>query len=149
MFSVREVGAEDYPVIGRMHRKLFSGGTRSIPSYSKGYWWLLYFDDLPHREPEPVGFAGMCQSFRYSNVGYLVRAGVLPRAQGLGLQKRLIRVRMSKARRLGWVYLVTDTWPDNYPSANSLISCGFRLYSPPKKERWAAHKGSLYWRKEL
>ena len=64
-------------------------------------------------------------------------------------QPSVIRVdkptRVDKARRLGWNWLITDTY-DNPASSNSLISCGFKLYDP--NVPWGT-KGALYWRKKL
>jgi GNAT superfamily N-acetyltransferase len=107
--------------------------------FSKGFWWIAY------DEGAPVAFGGLTQSSQYSDVGYLCRSGVLPSHQGRGLQKRLIKARERKARKLGWNWLRTDTH-DNPASSNSLISCGFRLYQPYRP--WA-FKHSLYFRKKL
>jgi hypothetical protein len=63
----------------------------------------------------------------------------------MGLQKRLIRVRERMARELGWAWLITDTF-QNPPSANSLISCGFKNFAPTKPWGFA---GANYWRKKL
>ena len=103
----------------------------------RGHWWVAYTED-----DRPVGFAGLIRSHSWSNAGYMCRAGVLLQFQGYGLQKRLIQARVRKARSLNWEWLLTDT-TDNPPSANSLISMGFKLYEPSKP--WA-NKNSLYWR---
>lgn len=73
------------------------------------------------------------------------RAGVIPSHRGKGLQTRMIAVRVAKAKRLGWKYVLTYTH-DNCPSANNLIDCGFKLYDP--RNPYAAD-GSLYWRIKL
>jgi GNAT superfamily N-acetyltransferase len=104
-----------------------------------GHWWVA-FDGT-----NPIGFAGMVQSIRWSDAGYMCRAGVVRSHRGKGLQKRLIRVRERKARQLGWNWLVTDT-RGNPPSGNSLISCGFRLFTPSNP--WG-HEDAIYWRKAL
>ena len=67
-----------------------------------GYWWIVY-DSLNL----PCAFAGLVRSVRWTNVGYLCRAGVLPSHRGYGVQKRLIRARIRQARALGWNWLVT------------------------------------------
>lgn len=41
--------------------------------------------------------------------------------------------------------MISDT-TDNFPSANSLISKGYKLYAPSKP--WA-YEITLYWRKKL
>ncbi len=99
-------------------------------------FWLAY-----HKN-KPIAYAAMAPSQQWANVGYLCRAGVLPEYRGLGIQKRLIRVRVAYARKLGYLAVVTDT-TDNPASANSLISCGFKLYQPFFP--WA-FKHTCYWR---
>jgi predicted acetyltransferase len=75
---------------------------------------------------------------------YLSRAGVVPSARGKGLQKRMIRLRVAFARAHdAGATVITDCTFDNYASANSLMTCGFRLYSPER--RWSFHD-ALYWR---
>lgn len=105
----------------------------------KGWWWLAVKDG------HPVGFANLCKSSQWGDAGYLARSGVLGSARGKGLQKRMIRVRESKARALGLRWLVTDT-NCNPASANSLITCGFKMFDPTNP--WA-DKMACYWKKEL
>ena len=105
-----------------------------------GHWWVVYT-----QTGIPVGFAGMRRSYQWGDAGYLCRAGVLPEYQGHGLQKRLIDVRIRKAKALNWAWLITDT-TDNPASANSLISKGFKLYEPSVP--WG-YKHSLYWRLQI
>lgn len=105
----------------------------------RGWWWIAYDSQLP------IGFCGMYLSSNWANTGYLCRAGILPEYRGKGLQKRLIRVRERKARKLGWTHLVTDTY-NNPASANNLISCGYRNYLP--RTPWGAD-GVNYWIKRL
>jgi GNAT superfamily N-acetyltransferase len=109
-------------------------------SASQGYWWIAYTD-----KNIPVGFAGLTRSNSWFDCGYLCRAGVIWEYQGKGIQKRLIRVREAQARKLKWNWLISDTY-QNPASANSLISCGFKLFEPTSP--WA-FKTSLYWRKRL
>lgn len=108
-------------------------------STQEGWWWLATDDG------HPLGFAGLVQSSQWSDTGYLCRAGVLEKARGNGLQKRLIQARERKARALGWKWLVTDTY-ENPASANSLISCGFRMFKPSNP--WGAD-GVCYWKKAI
>ena len=105
-----------------------------------GYWWIATTADNVD-----CGFGGLVNSVRWSDCGYLCRAGVVPNSRGQGLQKKLIRVRVNKAKALGWNWLVTDTH-DNPASANSLIACGFKMFEPSSP--WGA-RGTLYWRKKL
>lgn len=104
-----------------------------------GYWWVL------EDNSRPIGFAGLHPSMKYVGVGYLCRAGVVKDCRGKGLQKRLIRVRVNKAKALGWQWLMTDTC-NNPASANSLIACGFQTFTPSKP--WGPD-GAIYWRKRL
>lgn len=106
----------------------------------EGAWWVAYDG------ASPVAFASVRPSAQFGDCGYLSRAGVLSSHRGRGLQKRLIRVREQYARRQGWRWLLTDTAPGNSPSANSLITCGFRLYTPTRP--WGL-QGACYWRKPI
>ena len=105
----------------------------------KGWWWIAYDDD------KPVGFAGLVRSASWADCGYLCRAGVLPNYRGKGIQKRLIDLRIRKARRVGYRWVISDT-RDNHASANSLIARGFRMFSPTKP--WG-FSDTLYWRLKL
>ena len=105
-----------------------------------GWWHVVHTE----RE-ETIGFSGMVPSRKWCDCVYLCRSGILPEHQGNGLQKRLIRTRLAKARALGYKWAVTDTY-ENPASSNSLISAGFRLFTPT--EPWAG-KGSLFWRVKL
>lgn len=112
----------------------------TLPDFTKGWWWILY-----DRNKYPAGFAGLVPSSRWIDCGYLSRAGILSYHRGKGLQKRLIRARVIKARKLGYEYLFSDTH-DNVPSVNNLIACGFKLYEP--RTPYGAEK-TLYWRLKI
>lgn len=56
-----------------------------------------------------------------------------------------MRALESKARRMGWSRIVTDTH-DRPVSANNIISAGYRLYTPPHP--WG-FPNTLYWIKDL
>ena len=124
--------------LGMLQEKCLPEDTPYDTNY--GYWWIVY-DALNL----PCAFAGLVRSVRWTNVGYLCRAGVLPGHRGRGVQKRLIRARIRQAKALGWDYLITDTYL-NPASSNSLIACGFKLYEPLKP--WGV-KETLYWRLNL
>lgn len=104
-----------------------------------GVWWLM------DHGPLHVGFACATPSLQHAKGIYLSRSGILPAYRGKGLQKRLIRVRLNWAKRSGYTVAVSDT-TDNHPSANSLIACGFKLYTPPIAYGYTR---TLYWRKAL
>jgi L-amino acid N-acyltransferase YncA len=107
---------------------------------TQGYWWMVY-----DSSNSACAFAGLVPSSRWARTGYLCRSGVLPSHRGRGTQKCLIRARVRHARKLGWEWLITDTY-HNPASANSLIACGFKMFDPTVP--WGA-KGTLYWRFRL
>lgn len=140
MYRIREVDGDDEEVadtIKYLHTLTF-GDTAPMVNPEDGMWWLVDY------QREPVGFAGLDVS-THEATGYLCRSGVLHEHRGQGLQKRLIRVREAKARRLGWKWMHTDT-ADNPPSANSLIGVGYRMFNPDFP--WGLPR-SIYWRKKL
>ena len=111
----------------------------TLDDITSGAWWVAYVDGTP------VGFCAIRRSSRWSNTGYLCRAGVRPKFRGQGVQKKLIRVRERYAKKIGWNWLISDTF-ENAASANSLISCGFKMYIPSRKY---GADGTCYWRKKL
>jgi GNAT superfamily N-acetyltransferase len=121
-----------------LQQKCLPGDTPS--DTTTGWWWVVY-DALNL----PCAFAGLIPSVRWTDTGYLCRAGVLSSHRGQGVQKRLIRARIRQARALGWEWLITDTY-QNPASANSLIATGFKMYEP--SQPWGA-KETLYWRLKL
>lgn len=140
-YQVRQADTRDAEISAILERLQLQCLPNDIPQKTdKGYWWLCYTE-----ANIPIGFAGMVPSIRWEQTGYLSRAGVLEAHQGRGLQKRLIRVRILRAKQLGWRYLLSDT-SENPASANSLISCGFKMYEPMRPY---GLKTSLYWRKKL
>jgi len=70
-----------------------------------------------------------CGCLYSSKICVFVRAWVQKEYRGQGWQKRMIKVR-ERAARKGCSAIVTYTTPDNFPSANSLIRCGFLLHEP-------------------
>ena len=105
----------------------------------RGYWWLAYEGE------RPVAFAGLIQARGSNDTGYFKRAGVLPCARGNGLQLRLMRARIAKAKKLGWTWIVSESTGTAH-SANNFILAGFKVYYPA--EPWA-FKTSIYWIKKL
>ena len=118
-----------------LQKKILPEDTAYQPD--RGHWWIAYAED-----GKPVGFAGLVRSMRWSDTGYLCRAGVMEGYNGHGLQKRLISARIAQARKLGWNWLITDT-TDNPASANSLINAGFKMYTPGAP--WS-FKNACYWK---
>lgn len=91
-------------------------------------WWII------EDKNQIVAYCGHCfvQWSMTNHYIYFNRAWVKKDYRGKGLQKRLIRVRIRNAKKLTNTIL-TYTIKDNYPSINSLISCGFKLYEPEYK----------------
>lgn len=137
MISIRRAGDEHIDVLRRLHREALP--TDRFPNFRHGWWWIAY------RDGEPVGFAGMTPSARWADAMYFARAGVLPCARGLGLQRRLITARERFARSHGMRWLISDT-RENPHSANNLIRAGFLTYLPSKP--WG-FRTATYWRKKL
>lgn len=140
-FVVKMANGEDDTVariLRDLHTRTFGDSAPQIePEY--GHWWIAWLKD------RAAGFCGLKISQSSPGDGYLHRAGVLAQHRGNGLQRRFIRVREALARELGMSRMVTDT-TDNVASANSLMSCGYRLYTP--EGPWA-FSSSLYWQKPL
>lgn len=111
----------------------------TIPVYPKigAHWWVLGGDYLQ-------GFAGL--RIWNATSAFLCRAYVRPEFKGLGYHKRFIRVREKAARAWGLQTLATYTHPANLASANNLISCGFKLYTPHSP---FGVEGALYFKKDL
>lgn len=105
-----------------------------------GLWWVAEEDG------NPVGFACVQQSMRFTDTWYLSRAGVMPAARGLGLQRKFIRLRVNAARKAGKVWCISDVNNDNPVSQRNLIKCGFEPYWPTYT--WGLPT-STYWRKKL
>lgn len=125
--------------ITQMHSTCFPG--YDIPGFAGGHWWIAY------QKASPVAFCALWRSSKRAKAGYLARAGVLPKARGQGLQRRMIKTRERAARELGWHTMLCDTVQDNVRSANNLIKCGYELYVP--REKWAPDPAALYWIKTL
>jgi GNAT superfamily N-acetyltransferase len=140
MFSVRRVDGsqETQAALLRWLQLETLGGDEPLAT-TTGWWWIAYHSG------QPVGFCGLRRSAQWFDTAYLCRAGVLKQFRGKGLQKRLIRVRERHAKRLKMNWLITDTY-NNPQSANSIISCGFKMFTPSKP--WGADE-TCYWRKKL
>ena len=93
------------------------------------------------------GYCGFCAALYLSYPGcFLSFAGVHPRSRGQGLQKRMISVRETWARKLQCNWAFTYTAPWNLASSNNLIKSGYTLYEP---QEYYGQDDSLYWQKVL
>ena len=106
------------------------------------WWWIVWDED-----GEPVGFGGVKLLPHERGVGYLCRVGVLYRARGHKLQRRLIRAREAFLKERGRGMSLTYTNLDNSASNNNLIKCGYMTYNPDYD--WAGRDNVIYWRKSL
>lgn len=126
----------DKRTIKRLHKKLFNGD-RFYDEYFAA--WVV-----ENAKGKVVGF---CLLGEWSpGVAFLARAGLLEKARGQGLHKRLIRVRERLARQLGYESMSTYTAIESVSSSLNLERAGYRLYTPndaPFPGNW------LYWTKEL
>ena len=128
----------DKPLIEYLDSRLFSDEER-VDNVETSAWWVGWDED------RPGAYAG-ARLVPGTKFVFMSRAGVLPEARGGGLQKRLLRLRLRWAKAQGATAAITYTHPHNVISANNLITCGFRMYTP----EWAwVGKEFLYWRKEL
>lgn len=101
-------------------------------------WWIGY-------DEKTCGcFAGLKNVGH--DTGFLCRVAVLKAYRGIGLHRRLIKVREKKAREIGLRWLITYTHPLNLKSANNLIECGFKMYQPQNPY---GMEDALYFRKAL
>lgn len=136
--------AHDVAAVAKYQEYLFPNDAPVDPASS--LWWVVREKTGGRDAGAFAGFAGLRVAFPDSPVvGYLSLCGVAGWARGLGIQRALIRKRIAKAKELGVLRVVTDTY-NNPASANNLIACGFRTYMPD--EPWKAD-GSVYWFKDL
>jgi GNAT superfamily N-acetyltransferase len=70
-----------------------------------------------------------CGSIYSKGICIFNRAWVKKSHRGQGIQRRMIKTRLKAASTFCHI-AITYTTLDNFPSANNLIDCGFRLYLP-------------------
>lgn len=141
MYRIREVDATDDDIsdtIVDLHRATFLD-TAPIPAFDQGHWWIGYLRN------EPVSFAALIESDRYPLTGYFHRVGVMDGHRGHRLQQRHMRVMEARAKRNGWIALVSDT-TDNVPSANNFVAADWRMFVPDFP--WSL-PAALYWKKAI
>jgi GNAT superfamily N-acetyltransferase len=93
---------------------------------------------------EAVGFCSAVL-LPWDKTVFLSSAVVFRAARGNGWQRRMIRHRLRWAARHGMTDAVTYTVRENWPSAVSLLGCGFRTYEP--RHAWAGRV--WYWHRAL
>lgn len=119
-----------------MHKLIFPADDFHTSTNNK-YWIAKHYDT-------PVAFCigTICEG----NVLFLCRAGVIDSFQGLGLHRRLIRVRESYAARYGINSIVTYASRYNHKSWITLIKMGYKVYEPAYF--WGT-KSAVYFQKKL
>lgn len=112
--------AEDLEEVREMHAQAFTGV--AFPGVDHTFWIATDGD-------KRVGF---CSAVYRPERGYvyLSSAAVTLAARGQGLQRRMIRTRVTWARKQGASRVITYTVLKNYDSMCNLLKCGFRFYSP-------------------
>jgi hypothetical protein len=139
MYKIREVDGQDEVIadtLADLHRLTFLDNA-PIPTFDWGNWWLAFCAG------SPVAFAGLVPSTHVESSGCFCRVGVIDKHWGHSLQLRLMRAVEWRARRNGWLCVVSDT-TDNLASANNFIKAGYQLYQPRLPWGWPH---TLYWRK--
>ncbi len=139
-----EISQKYIDIIHKLQVKTFEGEDVASKRRKKAecHWWVVYADG------EPVGFGGL-QLFNYfkPKFGFIFLTGVLKEHQGKGIKKKIVRCMEKKLRSLGITRLVSYASYWNLPSANSLLSMGYKLYKPSDPD-WGM-KGAYFLRKEL
>lgn len=120
MFNIREV--KNTKLVLKLNARIFPGDPLTIKP--RDATWVCYLGDMP------VGFACIRPLDAEPGSVFFNRAGLLPIAQGVGLHKRLIGVRLSWMKRKGYKHAITYTLQDNVASANNLAAMGFKIYTP-------------------
>lgn len=106
--------------------------------------WVCFLNDFP------MGFCTVRPVLNEPGTVFFNRAGLLPKARGRSLHKRLIAVRLAWAKKNNFKTAITYTLQHNNPSANNLMAMGFKLYEPAF--RWANdtdEKDCLYFYRDL
>jgi GNAT superfamily N-acetyltransferase len=146
-YRIREVDGLDEEIVDllrELHEECFGDSAPNISAEeaARGHWWLAFAID---ERRELAGFCGLTPTYADETLGYLKRAAVRKEHRGHRLQRRFVRVREAKARRLGMRGIITDT-SDNPSSANNLIKCGYRMFTP--EHPWG-FRHTCYWEKNL
>lgn len=135
-FHLRQADEEDREDVLAADAACFPDDAR--PAWEGAAWWVL---EAPGGEV--AAYCAARPAYSTPGAAYLSRAGVLPAFRGLGLQRRLVRVRERWARAHGFYAMVTDT-RGNAASSNTLIRCGYRLWEPDAP--WSYDDASYWYR---
>jgi RimJ/RimL family protein N-acetyltransferase len=100
---------------------------------NRDWWVMLYCGEI-------IAYCGCIYS---EGVCLFNRAWVRSDFRGKGIQKKMIKARIKSAKHNSNA-IVTYVTNDNPASANSLIACGFRIFTPAYQY---AGKDKIYFRK--
>jgi hypothetical protein len=136
VFSLGKViDARLYELVQIMDKNIFFGCANEFKINRE--WWVILNDSNK--------VIAYCGSIYSEGICIYIRAWVRKDNRGKGLQKKLINIRYKAALKNSHT-VITYTTKDNYPSANNLISQGFKLYFP---EYAYGGKEMLYWIKNI
>lgn len=131
----KTLDARLYELVQIMDKNIFYGCANEFKINRE--WWVILNDANK--------IIAYCGSIYTEGICIYIRAWVRKDNRGKGLQKKLINIRYKAALKRSRT-VITYTTKDNYPSANNLISQGFKLYFP---EYAYGGKEMLYWIKQI
>jgi GNAT superfamily N-acetyltransferase len=131
----KTLDARLYELVQIMDKNIFFGCANEFKINRE--WWVILNDSNK--------VIAYCGSIYSEGICIYIRAWVRKDNRGKGLQKKLINIRYKAALKNSHT-VITYTTIDNYPSANNLISQGFKLYFP---EYAYGGKEMLYWIKQI
>ena len=138
--TVRQITADDYEVVGDIHRRAF--GLPAGPSRE-------YVENLCYSDPEgcllallggePVGYGCV---HRAGSVGYLGPSGVLKEHRGRGIGKLLVEMRTQRLSASCRIVGLA-TLPDKGGNIGRDLRCGFRETLPCREMVKAVRDGDV------
>ncbi len=120
---VRIRQSDDLDQVSALDRSMFDQGMGCL--LDDCTWWVA--ECHQGGSWEPVGYAG-AHATNEGRYAFLARSGVVPAARGIGLQKRLIRVRTNWAKAHGMDGAWSYVYAGNIASMRSLLKCGYVPY---------------------
>lgn len=132
-----EVSPRNTQIVEDLQRTIFDTVHEPI---ANSYWWIALDEGIP------VAFCALHHYRNRPDTAFMALCGVAKSHRGLGLQRRLIKVRVRKSIQLGISRIISYTTNDNAPSANNLIAHGFKVYVP--RYEWGI-KNAIYFRRTL
>ncbi len=118
---------DNYELVRALHTICMPGDDYDLD----GQLWVVHDETYT-----PVAFCAARKLEGEPGV-FLNRAGVLPCANGKGLQRRMIHARLRWCKEIGVQYAITYTLHSNHASIVNLLKCGFKFDTPAW--RWAGN----------